>query len=114
MLARITFALFRGDDSDSDGEGDISIIEAWEGRYQMLLWVLAVSVRVAGAGESRVLLRARLVRLLAVVCRLAWVGSLKEFVEQLRGVVWPEQKACSDKEMGLDRVWSEVQLINLK
>ncbi len=60
--------------------GDCFTIASWEGRYQMLLWVLAIGARVAGVLGSRAVLRARLVGLLAVVCRIAWVDSLEDLV----------------------------------
>ncbi len=47
LLARLPSALFRGDDND----GRCFTIASWEGKYQMLLWALAVCARVAGDWE---------------------------------------------------------------
>ena len=46
---------------------------------------------------SPALLKCKTGKILAVVCRIAWVDSSEELVEQLRGVVWPEQKVSSNR-----------------
>lgn len=76
--------------------------QLWEGKEQMLLWVLAVGALAAfGKGPSQY----RYVAELNSVCAFLGIMSLQGFVAEVKNVVWRD----AEKDAELEMLWDEMQ-----
>lgn len=81
------------------------LMGSWNGKHQLLLWVLATSASAAYLRQWRF----ELVVHLANVCAKNKVDSFEKFVEQLKAVVWRD----AEKDSKLMALWSEVELVRI-
>ncbi|PVH83944.1 hypothetical protein DL98DRAFT_652034 [Cadophora sp. DSE1049] len=79
--------------------GEVNLM--WEGKEQMLLWVLSLGA-LASSGDG--MMRGRYVREIHGVCNVLGVVSLEGFVALLNGVVWRD----AERDLNLVALWNEV------
>ena len=73
----------------------------WEGKEQMLLWVLSLGALATG-GDS--MMRNRYVQEIHRVCDVLGVFGFEGFVKMLNGVVWRD----AERDLNLVALWNEV------
>ncbi|KAH7327086.1 hypothetical protein BKA65DRAFT_509904 [Rhexocercosporidium sp. MPI-PUGE-AT-0058] len=79
--------------------GEVSVV--WEGKEQMLLWVLSLGALASVGNEVT---RIKFVKEMQRVCETLGVGGLGGFTAQLKGVVWREP----ERDLKLVALWNEV------
>jgi hypothetical protein len=79
------------------------LLESWNKRWQLLLWVLTIAGNAAFQRQWRFELIVRL----AKVCRRYLVTNFEAFVEQITGVVWRD----ADTDINLKTLWSEIECV---
>ncbi|KAL2060718.1 hypothetical protein VTL71DRAFT_9359 [Oculimacula yallundae] len=83
-------------------ESKESVSIFWQGKEQMLLWVLTLGA-LSSVGDSK--LRYIYTEKIRQVCRIMNVTHLEELTSRLSGVVWRD----SGRDLNLVGLWNEVQ-----
>lgn len=79
------------------------LVSSWNGKHQLLMWVLTTSASAAYMRQWRF----ELVVNLANVCVKNSIDSFGKFVEQLKAVVWRD----AERDLNLLRLWSEIESV---
>lgn len=74
-------------------------VEVWEGKYELLIWVLTIASLVARGDQ-----KSKYVDHLAEVCHMVGIDSLDDLSAVLEVVAWRDAR----RDLSLVSLWNEV------